>query len=120
MGAQIAAWFNRRDWLAGHPDLLAAHLTRAPGLRLTQHADHNGEDWAVQAQVLTQTEGLSWAQEVDPVALALVSGADGSIPVRDQLAVLAAAFDTPEPVLAAMAAPVVTQLVERGFLLPIA
>jgi hypothetical protein len=49
-----------------------------------------------------------------------VSGADGSDPVREQLAVLAAAFDTPEPALAAMAAPVVTQLVERGFLVPAA
>jgi len=40
------------------------------------------------------------------------------VTIREQLAVLAAAFDTPEPVLAAMATPVVTQLVERGFLLP--
>ncbi len=118
MGAQIAAWFDRQDWLAAHRDPLAARLTRAPGLRLTQYADHDGEDWAVQTQVLTATEGLCWAQEVDPVTLALVSGADGSVPVQEQLAVLAAAFDTPEPVLAATAAQVVTQLVERGFLLP--
>jgi methylase of polypeptide subunit release factors len=116
MGAQVAAWFDRQDWLAEHRDLLGARLTRAPGLRLTQHADHDGEDWAVQTQVLTQTEGLCWAQDVDPVALALVSGADGTVPIREQLAVLAVAFDTPEPVLSAMALPVVTQLVERGFL----
>jgi hypothetical protein len=32
--------------------------------------------------------------------------------------VLASAFDTPESVLAAMAVPVVAQLVERGFLIP--
>jgi methylase of polypeptide subunit release factors len=118
LGTQITAWFDRRDWTAGCTDLLSARLERAPGLRLTQHADHDGADWSVQTQVLTQTEGLGWAQEVDPVALALVSGADGTVSVREQLTVLAAAFDTPEPVLAAMAVPVVTQLVERGFLLP--
>ncbi len=118
MGAQIAAWFERQDWLGGHPDLLDTHLARAAGLRLTQYADHDAEDWSVQTQALTQTEGLCWAQDVDPVALALVSGADGSVSVREQLAVLAVAFDTPEPLLAAMAAPVVAQLVERGFLLP--
>ena len=118
MGTQIAAWFDRQDWLAGHPDLLPTALTRAPGLRLTQHADRDGEDWAVQTQVIAQADGLCWAQEVDPVALAIVSGSDGTVSIREQLAVLAAAFDTPESVLAAMATPVVTQLVERGFLLP--
>jgi hypothetical protein len=59
-----------------------------------------------------------WSQEVDPVTLALVDGADGRVPMREQIAVLAAAFDTPEPVLAAMALPAVTQLVERGYLSP--
>ena len=56
---------------------------------------------------------------MDPVALALVSGANGSTSIREQLAVLAAASYTAEPVLAAMAMPVVTQLVERGFLAPV-
>ena len=52
------------------------------------------------------------------MTLALVSGADGTVPVRDQVAVLAAAFETPEPVLAALAGPVIAHLVERGILLP--
>ena len=46
------------------------------------------------------------------------SHADGSVPMAQQLTVLASAFETPEPVLAAMARPVVAQLVERGFLIP--
>jgi methylase of polypeptide subunit release factors len=118
LGALVPAWFARQDWLAAHPDLLDTVFTRAPGLRLAQEAAHDGSDWAVEQQVLTLTEGLRWAEEVDPVALALVSGADGTVPLRGQLAVLAAAFETPEPVLAAMAVPVVSHLVERGFLLP--
>ena len=80
-------------------------------------ADHDGRDWTVDTQILAQMDGL-WSQEVDPVTLALVDGADGTVTAREQLAVLASAFDTPEALLAAMAVPVVTQLVERGFLLP--
>jgi hypothetical protein len=117
LGAHVPAWFERQDWLARH-DVVDAVFIRAQRLRLTQEAAFAGDDWAVDRQVLVQDEGLRWAEEVDPVALALVSGADGTVPLRDQLAVLAAAFDTPEPVLAAMAIPVVSHLVERGYLIP--
>jgi hypothetical protein len=119
MGTDVGAWFDRQRWLAMHPDPLAVRYTRSPGLRLTQQAywSVQDEDWEVRTQVLAQTPGL-WSQEVDPVTLALVSGADGTASMREQVAVLAKAFDTPEPVIATMAAPVVTQLVERGFLVP--
>ncbi len=119
-GPHVAAWFDRQDWLAEHPGaaLLDAPLRRADGLRLTQEAGFDGDDWDVERQVLAMTDGLRWAEEVDPLVLALVSGADGRVPLRDQLAVLAAAYETPEPVLAAMAAPIVAHLVERGLLAP--
>jgi methylase of polypeptide subunit release factors len=116
-GADVTAWLRRQDWLASHADPLAARYARAPMLRLTQHASHDGREWTVDTQILAQPGGL-WSQEVDPVTLALVDGADGAATVREQLAVLASAFDTPEALLAAMATPVVTQLVERGFLIP--
>jgi hypothetical protein len=116
LGAHVPAWFERQDWLARH-DLLAAVYTKAPGLRLTQDATWAGDDWSVDRQVLVQSDGLKWSEELDPVALALVSGADGSAPLRDQLDVLAAAFET--PALAALARPVVAHLVERGYLLPV-
>ena len=116
-GPDVLAWFERQEWLATHPDLLTVRYRRDPDLRLTQQAVHDGTEWTVQAQVLAQIEGL-WSQEVDPVALALVDGADGTVPMAEQIAVLATAFDTPEPLLAAMAGPVVAQLVERGFLIP--
>lgn len=115
-GADVVAWFERQEWLATHPDPLAVRYTRAPGLRLTQHATHTGSDWAVDTQVLHHD---LWSQEVDPVTLALIDGADGTVPMREQIAVLATALDTPEADLAAMAAPVVTQLVERGVLVPV-
>jgi methylase of polypeptide subunit release factors len=117
MGVHIAQWWDRRDWLGSH-DLLAARYRRADGITLKQEASHDGDDWDVERQALAQTGGLRWAEEVDPVALALVSGADGTVPMRDQIAVLASAFDTPEPMLAAMATPLIEHLVERGFLVP--
>lgn len=116
-GQEVAAWFDRQDWLRAHPDLLGHRYVRSAGLRLSQEASHDGTDWAVDRQVLTLTEGLRWAEEVDPIALALVSGADGTVPMRDQVAVLASAFDT--PLLAAMVTPLVSHLVERGYLLPL-
>jgi hypothetical protein len=120
-GEQIAAWFDRQDWLArcGGDALLGARFRRADGLRFTQEAEHDGEEWAVSRQRMAQTTGLRWAEDVDPVVLALLSGADGRVALRDQLAVLAAATATPEPELAAMAVPVVAHLVERGYLMPV-
>lgn len=119
LGPEIAAWFNRQDWLASAGDaLLDRRFQRAPGVTLTQEATFAHDDWSVSRRVLTLPSGPRWAEEVDPLTLALVSGADGTVTMRDQLAVLASAFDTPEPQLAAMAAPVVAHLVERGFLLP--
>jgi methylase of polypeptide subunit release factors len=114
-GADVEAWFDRQEWLAAHPDPLAARYTRSPDLRLTQQASHDGAEWTVDTQVLAA--GL-WSQEVDPVTLALVDGADGTVTMAEQITVLAAAFDTPDAALAAMAVPVVTQLVERGLLTP--
>jgi methylase of polypeptide subunit release factors len=118
LGRRIEQWFTRQSWLAAQPSILDTRPVRAPGITLTQEAGHDGDDWAVHKQVLTLADGLRWSEEVDPVALALVSGADGSVPVRDLVAVLAQAFDTPEPVLAAMSEPVVAHLVERGYLIP--
>jgi methylase of polypeptide subunit release factors len=121
LGTQVAAWFARQDWLAAHagPALLAERFRRPDGLRLTQDAVFADGDWQVDRQVLTQANGLRWAEEVDPLVLALVSGADGASSMRDQLALLSAAFATPEPALAAMAAPIVAHLVERGLLEPV-
>ena len=51
------------------------------------------EGWAVDRQVLALPHGLRWTEEVDPLVLALVGGCDGTVPLRDQLALLAAAHD---------------------------
>jgi methylase of polypeptide subunit release factors len=115
LGPEIAGWFERQEQLRRYSSGLGqARVSRAPDLQLTQEARFEGDDWAVQRQYVSLTGGLRWSEEVDPVALALLAGADGSATVADQLAVLAAAFDT--PALASMGEPIVAHLVERGFL----
>jgi methylase of polypeptide subunit release factors len=115
LGPEIARWFDTGERLRAYPgSLLGARVRRASDLRLTQEATHDGEDWAVGRQYVSLTDGLRWSEEVDPVALALISGADGTATVGDQLSVLAAAFDT--PALTAAAGPIVAHLLERGFL----
>jgi hypothetical protein len=70
--------------------------------------------------VLSLPDGLRWSEEVDPVALTLVGACDGSVTLRDQVDILAAAHGVPAEVLADVAVPLVAHLVERGILLPAA
>jgi methylase of polypeptide subunit release factors len=115
LGPEIAAWFDRQEQLRRYGSGLGrARVRRAPDLQLTQDATFGSDDWEVARQYVSLTEGLRWSEEVDPVGLALLAGADGSATVADQLAVLAAAFET--PALTTMGEPIVAHLVERGFL----
>lgn len=121
LGTEIGAWFDRRDWLRRHRDpaaLLAERYIAADGLQLHQEATLGGEGWEVGRQLLARPDGLRRVAEADPLAVALVGGADGRVPVRDQLAVLAAAYEVSEAELAGPAAAVVSELVEHGMLLP--
>ncbi|OLE23752.1 MAG: methyltransferase [Actinobacteria bacterium 13_1_20CM_3_71_11] len=116
LGEHIAGWFDRQDWLRGAGSLLDHRYRAASGLRLHQEASMGPDGWAVDRQVLELPAGLHWSEEVDPLILALVGGCDGTLPLRDQLTVLAAAHDVPTDVLAGVAEPIVAHLVERGFL----
>ncbi len=119
-GAHIAAWFDRQDWLRGHPGetLLAQRFRAADGLRLHQEATIGPDGWGVDRQVLALPSGTHHAEEVDPLVVALVSGCDGTVPLREQLALLAAAHEVAEEALAEVAVPLVGQLVERGLVVP--
>ncbi len=117
IGPHVQTWFSRQRWMRG-TNLLDARLKTADELRLSQSAARGEEGWDVQAQVLTQDGGLRWAQEVDPLTVALVGGCDGTARLGDQLALLAAAYDADAAALAAAALPLVAHLVERGMLLP--
>ncbi|HLL67605.1 MAG TPA: methyltransferase [Micromonosporaceae bacterium] len=123
LGALVPAWFDRQDWLRAHSaaEILAAPLRTADGLQLRQEATRDSAGtWQVDRQLLALTGGARWVEEIDPVILALVSGCDGVVPLRDQLDLLAAAHDVDTDTLAEVAVPVVAHLVERGILLPAA
>ncbi len=117
-GPEIVRWFERQDWLRGQSidDLLDNRYRTPPGLRLHQEADQTEDGWDVTQQILVQTSGLGWSEEIDPVLLAIVGGSDGTATLRDQLALLAVAYDEPPSTLHMMAAVVVPHFVERGFL----
>src|SRR5947209_7056571 len=118
LGGHIRDWFGRQDWLRGTGSLLGHRYRAVDGLRLHQEATIGPEGWAVDRQLLEQAAGLHWSEEVDPLILALVGGCDGTVPLGDQLAVLAAAHEVAPEVLADVAEPIVAHLVERGFLVP--
>jgi methylase of polypeptide subunit release factors len=119
-GEQVAAWFDRQDWLRGADlaGMLDARYRAADGLQLRQEATMGEDGWAVDRQVLAMPHGLRWVEEVDPLVLAVVGGADGQVRLRDQLTLLAAAHEVAEADLAEAAVPVVAHLVERGMLVP--
>ena len=72
-GDEVNRWFERQDWLRMRPgpeSLLAERYLVAPGLTLHQEAEIGVSGWDVTRQVLVQTEGLRWSEEIDPVLLA--------------------------------------------------
>jgi len=120
LGAQVTAWFDRRDWLRAHSgtDLLDARLRTRDGLHLRQEATRGPDGWQVDRQQLALPDGLRWVEEIDPVVLALVGGCDGVRALRDRLDLLAVAHEVDAALLAEVAVPVLAHLVERGILLP--
>ena len=87
LGEHVAAWFDRRDWLRAH-DLLGARYRAADGIQLRQEATRGPDGWQVDRQLLALPSGLRWVEEIDPVVLALVSGCDGTLPLREIFAAL--------------------------------
>jgi methylase of polypeptide subunit release factors len=122
LGPQVSAWLRRQDWLRERdtPALLHQRYRAAKGMILQQQATIGAEGWAVDRQVLSLPGGLRWSEEVDPLVLALVGGCDGTVPLGDQLSVLAVAHEVEESALAEVAGPIVAHLVERGFIEPVA
>ncbi|MDI3407453.1 DUF7782 domain-containing protein [Streptomyces cavernicola] len=118
-GAQVAGWFERRDWLRAH-DLLETRFLPGQGLTLWQQADQRGgAGWELTQQVLkVPGDGLNWSDRISPLAVALLGGAGRESTLGEQLARIAEAEDTPTDRLAEVALPEVSRLVERGALVP--
>jgi methylase of polypeptide subunit release factors len=116
LGIQVGEFFGRQLAIR-RTGLLDLHLVAAPELRLRQEASRGKDGWEVEDQLLTGG-GLRATHAVDPLVVALVAGCDGTLSLRDQLTVLAHAYDTEPASLHAAAELVVGPLVRHGLLLP--
>ncbi|MGP3998622.1 DUF7782 domain-containing protein [Streptomyces sp. 8N706] len=119
LGAQVAGWFERQDWLRDH-DPLAARYVPAPGLVLWQEGALRGRDgWQLRRQVLRVTgSGVGWSEETTPLAVSLLGGIGSARSLREHLEQLATEHGSDPAGLVESALPHVARLVERGALLP--
>lgn len=120
LGERVGEWFARQDWLRDHADdaVLGTRFRAADGLQLRQEATMGDEGWVVDRQVFALPQGLRWTEEIDPLVLTLVGGCDGTVALREQVALLAVAHEVAEDELAEAAVPIVRHLVERGVVEP--
>ena len=120
IGPHVAGWPHRQRWLRARDDdaLLDAALQPADGLVLDRSAVLDEEGWDEVGSQLRQAHGLRWAVEVDDPIATLIAGCDGRTPLRVVAGVLAAALGADGAAVGHAVAPVVRDLVARGFLLP--
>ncbi len=113
-GEEVLAHFGRRVLLSG--DLTSARLRLREDVRLHQVASRSPEGWVATSQLLQQEAGLRWSGGVDAYGATLLAGCDGTVPLGDLLAVLASSAGLTLGEAAEQVLPVVTHLVEKGFL----
>ncbi|WP_211240923.1 DUF7782 domain-containing protein [Hamadaea tsunoensis] len=120
LGPEVEQWYARQDWLAAHDleHLLGTRFRLADGVILRQEAVLGPDGWAVERQILEQQHGLRWAEEIDPLIVSLVGGCDGTVPLRELVALLATAHEAPAELLGVALSGMVRHLVERGILIP--
>lgn len=120
VGAAIAGWFDRREWLAG-ADLLAARLVADTGLVLTTRSLLGaGEQagWQPALTTLAQAGGMRWEVEVDQAVAMLVAACTGQVAVGVALRLIAEALGLATDPVAEALLPVLGDLVGRGLLIP--
>jgi SAM-dependent methyltransferase len=113
-GEQVLAHFACRELLEG--DLLAVPLRLRADVRLHQVATRTDEGWTAATQRLQQEAGLRWSGGVDVYGATLLAACDGTHPLGDLVAVLAAGAGMSVEETAEQVVPVVRQLVAQGFL----
>jgi hypothetical protein len=120
IGATLPGWIDRQRRLAATTDaaLLDASYHAADDLVLDR-ADLLGDGgWAPATARLRQSHGMRWSVDVDDAIAGLVAACAAGARPSAAVAVLAATLGTPADEVAAAVAPVLRDLVGRGFLLP--
>lgn len=117
LGAEAAAWLDRARWLREHGTELLDTSFRVPDTVVLERIDSPGDEgWVTDVLRLHRTDGPGWQHELDELSSALLAGCRGALPLRDLLALLAAAHGEDPDALTAAALPAVTQLVRHGML----
>jgi methylase of polypeptide subunit release factors len=120
IGAAVAAWFDRRGWLAG-ADLLAARLVADAGLVLTTRSLlGTGEQagWQPALSTVSQSGGMRWELEVDEAVAMLIAACTGEVPAGAILRLIAATAGLPAEQVIEALLPVLRDLIGRGLLVP--
>lgn len=121
LGPEAAGWLDRVTWLRAHADpsdLLASTLVVADSVVLEDVSESTDDGWSAVVRRLHRTDGPGWRHELDDLAVALVAGCRGALPVGDLLTLLAAAHGLPADALVSAALPVIEDLVSHGMLVP--
>ncbi len=115
-GEEVRDHFRRMDALQGDP--LAARWRLRDDVRLHSVARRGDDGWYADSQLLQQEAGLRWSGGVDSYGATLLAGCDGTRPMGALLAVLASSTGLTDAEAAEQVLPVVSRLVEQGFLVP--
>ncbi|RJQ82323.1 SAM-dependent methyltransferase [Pseudonocardiaceae bacterium YIM PH 21723] len=122
LGAEAIGWLERADWLRTHGTvrgLLAARLTVPESVVLEDVSGPAEEGWSPIVRRLHRMDGPGWQHELDEIAVSLLSGCRGALPLEDVLTLLAFAHDRSVDELAGLALPAVRMLIAHGMLLPV-
>ncbi len=121
-GRDVALGFALHDYLdaASDASLMAEKLVLHPDARLDHEMHASGGSWKTTAARIRITSGLRYAGSIDGRIASLLARSDGSRPVRDLVARLAAdAGVNPERVAPDCLA-LLRRLIAQGFLIPAA
>ncbi|SDD20913.1 methyltransferase [Glycomyces harbinensis] len=114
--ARVGEWFAVRENGLEPEALWGSRLRVADGTVLQQTAQVGGEGWDVDRQWLQQSDGMRYAEAVDPLIVAFMGACNGEADVRLQVQLLADTYGAEPAMLFAQLYPVIRRLVERGFL----
>jgi methylase of polypeptide subunit release factors len=113
---RVGDWFAMRERDLEPETLWTAKLVVAEGVVLQQAAPMGDEGWDVDRQWLQQSNGMRYAEAVDPLVVAFLGACNGRAEVRLQVQLLADTYGAEPAMLYAQLYPVVRRLIERGFL----
>jgi len=118
LGSDVSAWFGRHDWLRDH-DLLTCRFRAVDGLRLQSTVHLHDGAWQSDRHQLTAPSGPRRTDRVSDLVVTIVTSCDGSLPLGEQFATLAAQLDIDSAELYAAAVPAVMRLIEHRIIEPV-